>query len=154
MKYMHMSWIVAALLAVAVGTGCHNHEDSATLKEARALNEETAEVGRQFNTRLDLIREDLEAQLASPDGAGDLADSFQRALAKLADLDARYETWMSNQVLLPGATCNHDHADGEHHHHRHETSLDDLSDDDHLALQKAIRAELDGLVNELNSLTP
>ena len=32
--------------------------------------------------------------------------------------------------------------------------MDDLSDADHLALQQAIRAELDGLVNELNSMKP
>ena len=60
---------------------------------------------------------------------------------------------MSNQILLPGQSCNHDHADGEHHHHHHE-SMDDLSDADHLELQKAIRVELDGLVKELNSLKP
>jgi len=32
--------------------------------------------------------------------------------------------------------------------------MDELSDADHLALQKAIRAELDGLVDELNGLKP
>jgi len=143
---------MASLALVSVLTaGCHSHEDSATMKEARALNEETSEVGRKFHTRLGLIREDIQAQL---DGdAQGTEELFERVLAELDDLDARYETWMSNQVLLPGATCNHDHADGEHHHH-HETSLDELSDDDHLALQKAIRDELDGLVNELNSLKP
>lgn len=143
-------WALVALL-VATSWGCHSHEDSPTMKEARTLNAETNEVGRQFHTRLDLIREDIQAQLQ-----GDLEgkeEMFRRVLSTLNDLDARYETWMSNQVLLPGATCNHDHADGEHHHH-HETSLDELSDEDHLALQKAIRAELDGLVNELNSLKP
>ena len=120
------------------------------MKEARALNAETTEVGRKFHQRLDMIREDLQAQLAgNPDG---LEELFSRAIATLDDLDARYETWMSNQILLPGQTCNHDHADGEHHHH-HE-SMDDLSDADHLALQQAIRAELDGLVDELNSLKP
>jgi len=95
----------------------------------------------------------LEAQLSAPSGVEGREDTYKSVLAKLDDLEVRYEAWMSNQVLLPGATCNHDHADGEHHHH-HETSLDELSDDDHLALQKAIRAELDGLINELNSLTP
>jgi len=153
MKYMHKSWLFAALLVAVVGTGCHNHEDSAAMKEARSLNDETSEVGRQFHTRLDLIREDLEAQLSAPSGVEGREDIYKSVLAKLDDLEVRYEAWMSNQVLLPGATCNHDHADGEHHHH-HETSLDELSDDDHLALQKAIRAELDGLINELNSLTP
>ena len=33
-------------------------------------------------------------------------------------------------------------------------TIDELSDADHLALQKAIRAELDGLVDELNALKP
>ena len=143
--------LASLALTAVLATGCHSHEDSATIKEARALNDETNEVGRKFHTRLELIREDIQAQL---DGdAQGMEELFKRVLVKLDDLDARYETWMSNQVLLPGATCNHDHADGEHHHH-HETSLDELSDEDQLALQKAIREELDGLVNELNSLKP
>lgn len=140
---------LAALLLVTL-PGCHSHEDSATMKEARALNEETTEVGRKFHQRLDLIREDLQAQLE--DNPGGLAVAFESALAQLDALDARYETWMSNQILLPGQTCNHDHADGGHHHHH--DSMDELSDADHLALQKAIRAELDGLVDELNALKP
>ena len=120
------------------------------MKEARALNEETTEVGRKFHQRIDMIREDLQVQLeGNPEG---LADSFESALAQLDSLDARYEAWMSNQILLPGQTCNHDHADGGHHHHH--DSMDELSDADHLALQKAIRAELDGLVDELNALKP
>jgi hypothetical protein len=153
-RFRRLSGVLAMAsfaLAAVLTNGCHSHEDSATMKEARALNEETNEVGRKFHTRLELIREDIQAQL---DGdAQGTEELFKRVLVKLDDLDARYETWMSNQVLLPGATCNHDHADGEHHHH-HETSLDELSDEDHLALQKAIREELDGLVNELNSLKP
>ena len=140
---------LAALLLVAL-PGCHSHEDSATMKEARALNEETTEVGRKFHLRIDMIREDLQAQLEG--NPGGLVASFESALSQLEALDARYETWMSNQILLPGQTCNHDHADGEHHHHH--DSMDELSDNDHLALQKAIRAELDGLVNELNALKP
>ena len=144
-------FLTALSLCLLVFAGCHSHEDSATMKEARALNAETTEVGRKFHDRLDMIREDLEAQLA--DNPGGLAPSFERALATLSDIDARYEAWMSNQILLPGQSCNHDHADGEHHHHHHE-SMDDLSDADHLELQKAIRTELDGLVKELNSLKP
>ena len=140
---------LAALLLAAL-PGCHSHEDSATMKEARALNEETTEVGRKFHQRIEMIREDLQAQLE--DNPGGLSASFESALAQLNALDARYEAWMSNQILLPGQTCNHDHADGEHHHHQ--DSMDELSDADHLALQKAIRAELDGLVDELNALKP
>ena len=138
---------MAALLLVVL-PGCHSHEDSATMKEARALNEETTEVGRKFHQRIDMIREDLQAQLADQPEA----EKVEATLAQLDALDARYETWMSNQILLPGQTCNHDHADGEHHHHH--DSMDELSDADHLALQKAIRAELDGLVDELNALKP
>lgn len=138
---------LAALLLVAL-PGCHSHEDSATMKEARALNEETTEVGRKFYQRLDMIREDLQAQLADQPEA----EKVEATLAQLEALDARYETWMSNQILLPGQTCNHDHAEGEHHHHH--ASMDELSDADHLALQKAIRVELDGLVDELNALKP
>ena len=69
----------------------------------------------------------------------------------MKDLDARYETWLSNQILLPGQSCNHDHADGEHHHHH--ASMDDLSMRI-TSLQQAIRAELDSMVTALNSLKP
>ena len=144
------SALTMATLLLVVLPGCHSHEDSATMKEARALNEETTEVGRKFHQRIDMIREDLQAQLEG--NPGGLAASFESALSQLDSLDARYEAWMSNQILLPGQTCNHDHADGEHHHHH--DSMDELSDADHLALQKAIRAELEGLVDDLNALKP
>ena len=145
-----MVW-VGCCLVVGLSGSCHTDQgDSAALKEARALNEETNQMGRQFHARLELIREDIQAQVDA--GNSDLEDTFRKALATLNDLDTRYASWLSNQVLLPGATCNHDHGDGDHHHH--ETSLDELSDADHLALQKAIRAELEGLLKELNSLTP
>jgi len=153
MKQIQHSFLSAltlsALLLVAL-PGCHSHEDSATMKEARALNEETTEVGRKFHQRIDMIREDLQAQLEG--NPGGLVGSFESALSQLDALDARYETWMSHQILLPGQTCNHDHTDGDDHHHH--DSMDELSDADHLALQKAIRAELDGLVDELNALKP
>jgi hypothetical protein len=153
MKQIQHSFLSAltlsALLLVAL-PGCHSHEDSATMKEARALNGETTEVGRKFHQRIDMIREDLQAQLEG--NPGGLVVSFESALSQLDALDARYETWMSHQILLPGQTCNHDHADGDDHHHH--DSMDELSDADHLALQKAIRAELDGLVDELNALKP
>ena len=145
-----LSVLASTALVFLVFAGCESHEDSATMKEARSLNAETTEVGRKFHERLNMIREDLQAQLdGNPEG---LAVSFESALMQIDELDARYHAWMSNQVLLPGQTCNHDHANGEHHHH-HE-SMDELSDAEHLALQKAIRAELEGLVAELNTLKP
>ena len=54
-------FLTALSLCLLVFVGCHSHEDSATMKEARALNAETTEVGRKFHDRLDMIREDLEA---------------------------------------------------------------------------------------------
>ena len=145
-----LSVLASMALVFLVLAGCESREDSATMQEARSLNAETTEVGRKFHERLNMIREDLQAQLdGNPEG---LAVSFESALIQINQLDERYHAWMSNQVLLPGQTCNHDHANGEHHHH-HE-SMDELSDTDHLALQKAIRAELEGLVAELNTLKP
>ena len=145
-----LSVLASTALVFLVFAGCESHEDSATMQEARSLNAETTEVGRKFHERLNMIREDLQAQLdVNPEG---LAVSFESALIQINQLDERYHAWMSNQVLLPGQTCNHDHANGEHHHH-HE-SMDELSDAEHLALQKAIRAELEGLVAELNTLKP
>ena len=131
-------------------SACHNHEDSATMKEARAVNEETTLVARSFEQRSDMVREDLETRMGMEETPEEIKEKMAAVLSQLDELEAQYKAWMSDQVLLPGATCNHDHADGEHHHHH--TSLDDLSDEDHLELQKAIRAELDKLVATLNGL--
>ena len=131
-------------------SACHTHEDSATMKEARAVNEETTQVARSFEQRSDMVREDLETRMGMEETPEEVKEKMAAVLSQLDELEAQYQAWMSDQVLLPGATCNHDHADGEHHHHH--TSLDDLSDEDHLELQKAIRAELDKLVATLNGL--
>lgn len=131
-------------------SACHTHEDSATMKEARAVNEETTLVARSFEQRSDMVREDLETRMGMEETPEEIKEKMAAVLSQLDELEAEYQAWMSDQVLLPGATCNHDHADGEHHHHH--TSLDDLSDEDHLELQKAIRAELDKLVATLNGL--
>ena len=131
-------------------SACHTHEDSATMKEARAVNEETTLVARSFEHRSDMVREDLVTRMAMEETPEEVKEKMAAVLFQLDELEAQYQAWMSDQVLLPGATCNHDHADGEHHHHH--ASLDDLSDEDHLELQKAIRAELDKLVATLNGL--
>ena len=131
-------------------SACHTHEDSATMKEARAVNEETTLLARSFEQRSDMVREDLETRMGMEETPEEIKEKMAAVLSQLDELEAQYQAWMSDQVLLPGATCNHDHADGEHHHHH--TSLDDLSDEDHLELQKAIRAELDKLVATLNGL--
>jgi len=131
-------------------SACHTHEDSATMKEARAVNEETTLVARSFEQRSDMVREDLVTRMAMEETPEEVKEKMAAVLSQLDELEAQYQAWMSDQVLLPGATCNHDHADGEHHHHH--ASLDDLSDEDHLELQKAIRAELDKLVATLKRL--
>ena len=145
-KVVQIGVCMLALLLSA----CHTHEDSATMKEARAVNEETTLVARSFEQRSDMVREDLETRMGMEDTPEEIKEKMAAVLSQLDELEAQYQAWMSDQVLLPGATCNHDHADGEHHHHH--TSLDDLSDEDHLELQKAIRAELDKLVATLNGL--
>jgi len=139
----------ACMMALLL-SACHTHEDSATMKEARAVNEETTLVARSFELRSDMVREDLVTRMAMEETPEEVKEKMAEVLSQLDELEAQYQAWMSDQVLLPGATCNHDHADGEHHHHH--ASLDDLSDEDHLELQKAIRAELDKLVATLNGL--
>jgi len=139
----------ACMMALLL-SACHTHEDSATMKEARAVNEETTLVARSFEQRSDMVREDLVTRMAMEETPEEVKEKMAAVLSQLDELEAQYQAWMSDQVLLPGATCNHAHADGEHHHHH--ASLDDLSDEDHLELQKAIRAELDKLVATLNGL--
>lgn len=165
-----LSLSMALLTMISLGLGCHSHEDSATMKEARALNEETQALARQLETRLDVISDDLTARMQQAsqstsaehsaehaaefvehaDGSGAL--HWAENLQTIESLGERLAAWSANQVLLPGQTCNHDHGDG--HAHNHGTAMNDLSDEDHLELQRAIRAELDAMIAELDKLTP
>lgn len=172
---------MALIAMISTGLGCASHEDSATMKEARALNEETQALARQLETRLDVIADDLSARLKqashassvehnaehsaehAEEHAEDASESVEHTeglaelhwaenLEVIASLGDRLAAWSANQVLLPGQTCNHDHGDG--HAHNHGTAMNDLSDEDHLELQEAIRAELDAMIAELDKLTP
>lgn len=145
--------VALALSALALGTGCHNHEESTLMKEARALNADTETLAREFGNRLDLVKEELQTLLAATESSDSLdAKRLRKRIGEVEALAAAYHAWGANQVLLPGATCNHDHGDG--HAHNHGTALDELSDADHLELQKAIRAELEGLMSKLDNVRP
>jgi hypothetical protein len=140
---------LSLMLAVAF-TGCQGGEESETLKEARAMHDATHQEANRFHERLMMIQDDVTTMLDQAKDRDVMKPHYEDILAKLEAIDGKYHDWMSNQVLLPGATCNHDH-DGDHDHH-HGTSMDDLSDADHLDIQKAIREELDALMGELNAI--
>ena len=115
------------------------------------MHDATHQEANRFHERLMMIQEDVTTMLDQAKERDAMKPHYEDILAKLKAIDGKYHDWMSNQVLLPGATCNHDH-DGDHDHHHHGTSMDDLSDADHLDIQKAIREELDALMGELNAI--
>ena len=110
-------FIVALGMLVFFITGCVEPEESAVLKEAKAVNEQNKEKIAQFEQQLAAKRQQL-----SDNHQG--ADS--REMQALDSLDQEFKRWKEgfDKHVLP-APCNHDHADGEHHHHPEPTPGDD-----------------------------
>ena len=78
----------------------------------------------------------------------EVKEKMAAVLSQLDELEAQYQAWMSDQVLpRPSATTTTP---------TRRTTITirpwTTADEDHLELQKAIRAELDKLVATLNGL--
>ena len=123
-------------------TGCVEPEESAVLKEAKAVNEQNKEKIAQFEQQLAAKRQQL-----SDNHQG--ADS--REMQALDSLDQEFKRWKEgfDKHVLPGTPCNHDHADGEHHHHPEPTPGDDQF---HLDLQKELSQTLKELREALEQI--
>ena len=103
-----------ALFLAFAFAGCQSGEESKTMKEARAMHEATHVEAERFHERLVTIQEDVTAMADQAKDGDALKPHYEAIMAKLDTLHEKYHAWSSNQVLLPGATCNHDHEDGEH----------------------------------------
>ena len=77
----------ACMMALLL-SACHTHEDSATMKEARAVNEETTLVARSFEQRSDMVREDLVTRMAMEETPEEVKEKMAAVLFQLDELEA------------------------------------------------------------------
>lgn len=133
---------IFALAIFALLASCgddHSHDESNAKQKAIEIHESCSEGAKVFRGKL----------------AGVFSETqpTDTLFTQLVSLDLRLQEWSKTLVKLPGMECNH--AAGEHHHHDHaaEAALEELSDEELLELQEAIRAKLDELISDFEVLT-
>jgi hypothetical protein len=136
----------AAVLAVFTLVACHDHEDSATMKEAKKVHEGMIKLQAQLEETIGAKTSQIQGQLDSK-----LAEGDSLAATQLQSLREQIDTWHNalhqweeEMVEIPGHA--HTHADGEEHDHSsHAGTLEGLSDEEILAIQNELAKKLDSI---------
>ena len=172
MSQMKFTLRIAIGLAVAfLITACGGPQESASMKEAKAIHEQLTRISGELHDAILEAMEPLEGQIDSAMVVGDtlLAAELAKLEGKLDRIDVRFHDWSETVVEIPGQACNHDHGHeghdhghdhGDHaghdhdHSHDHGATLPDgLSDEEILEIQQALLAALDSLKADFTRVT-
>jgi hypothetical protein len=141
---------LATLVAAVLLTACGGpEEDSASLKQARKVQHEIERLGGEVHEGISASFDRVQELGVAAVEVGDssLALQLRHLEARLRDLDGRFHTWSDEVVPLPGGAHQHDHDDHGScdHDHSKDHALDGLGDDEVLAIQSALKEQLDSL---------
>lgn len=159
----HTMKIVKSLFFVGLcamtWTACGDAPTSLTLEEANKIHGQLTRLSGELHDRMLAETAALEVEIESAMLAGDssLALQLARIESRMNEWDVRFHDWSETVVEVPGIESDHDdhaghdhgsHAGHDHDHdHSHHTaiSLEGMSDDEILAIQEALLAELETL---------
>ena len=174
--------VLASMAVVVLFASCGEPQESAAMKEAKAVHEQLTRISGELHESLMVAMAPLEDKIDSAIMAGDtlLAAELAKVEGKLDRIDVRFHDWSETVVEIPGQACNHDHGHeghdhgdheghdhGDHdghdhdghdhaghdHDHDHGVQLPEgLSDEDILEIQKALMAGLDKLKAEFEGI--
>ncbi len=161
----HTMKIIESLFCVGLcamsWTACGDAPTSLTLEEANKIHGQLTRLSGELHDRMLAETAALEVEIESAMLAGDssLAMQLARIESRMNEWDVRFHDWSETVVEVPGIESGHDdhaghdhgsHAGHDHDHdhdHSHHAaiSLDGMSDDEILAIQEALLAELETL---------
>lgn len=166
---MKMVKFGAAVAVVMAFVSCGGPQESAAMKEAKAVHEQLTRISGELHESLMVAMAPLEDKIDSAMMTGDtlLAAELAKLEGKLDRIDVRFHDWSETVVEIPGQACTHDHDhsghDHEHghdhdghdhaHDHDHGPQLPEgLSDEEILEIQQALKVELDKLKAEFEQI--
>ena len=170
-NFTRMKQSILGLCAVALLASCGGPQESASMKEAKAIHEQLTRISGELHDAILEAMEPLEGQIDSAMVVGDtlLAAELAKLEGKLDRIDVRFHDWSETVVEIPGQACNHDHGHeghdhGDHGHdhgdHGHDHSHDHgatlpegLSDEEILEIQQALMTALDSLRADFDRAT-
>jgi hypothetical protein len=168
---MKQTKVLALMAFVMLLASCGGPQESAAMKEAKAVHEQLTRIGEELHESLMVAMAPLEDKIDSAMMVGDtlLAAEFAKIEGKLDRIDVRFHDWSETVVEIPGQACNHDHDHSGHDHghshdhdghdhahdhdHDHGAQLPEgLSDEEILEIQQALKAELEKLKAEFDRI--
>ncbi|MDA8695860.1 hypothetical protein N9L83_02805 [Flavobacteriales bacterium] len=168
---MKQTKVLALMAFVMLSVSCGGPQESAAMKEAKAVHEQLTRIGEELHESLMVAMAPLEDNIDSAMMVGDtlLAAQLAKMEGKLDRIDVRFHDWSDTVVEIPGQACTHDHDhsghdhghshdhDGHDHAHDHvhdhgATLPEGLSDEEILEIQQALKAELDKLKAEFDRI--
>lgn len=167
-------WALASVVVMLAA--CGGEQESASMKEAKAVHEQLTRISGELHDALMEAMAPLEDKIDSAMMVGDtlLAAELAKLEGQLDRIDVRFHDWSETVVEIPGQACTHDHGGGGHDHdhahdhdghdhadheghdhdHDHGAQLPEgLSDEEILEIQQALKAELDSLKADFDRLT-
>jgi hypothetical protein len=168
---MKQTKVLALMAFVMLLASCGGPQESAAMKEAKAVHEQLTRIGEELHESLMVAMAPLEDKIDSAMMVGDtlLAAELAKIEGKLDRIDVRFHDWSETVVEIPGQACNHDHDHSGHDHghshdhdghdhahdhdHDHGAQLPEgLSDEEILEIQQALKAELEKLKAEFDRI--
>lgn len=159
---MKQTKVLALMAFVMLLASCGGPQESAAMKEAKAVHEQLTRIGEELHESLMVAMAPLEDKIDSAMMVGDtlLAAELAKIEGKLDRIDVRFHDWSETVVEIPGQACNHDHDHSGHDHghshdhdHDHGAQLPEgLSDEEILQIQQALKAELEKLKAEFDRI--
>lgn len=166
---MKQTKVLALMAFVMLLASCGGPQESAAMKEAKAVHEQLTRIGEELHESLMVAMAPLEDKIDSAMMVGDtlLAAQLAKMEGKLDRIDVRFHDWSETVVEIPGQACTHDHDhsghdhghshdhDGHDHAHDHDHGAqlpEGLSDEEILEIQQALKSELDKLKAEFDRI--
>ncbi|MFT4032736.1 MAG: hypothetical protein QM669_09980 [Siphonobacter sp.] len=147
---MYKALLTFFALSVALGA-CKEKEDP-QLKEAAAIHNEAHEIMESIEPQVNSIDSVQTALLEKKKTAKDTA-AYTTVLTALGKVKADFKEWEENLVTVPGIE-EHEHEEGEgheHHHHHEHKKAPEVAPDQHLAIQKEIKKNIELIQSELKA---
>lgn len=163
---MHMK-ALATLAVVMLLASCGGPQESAAMKEAKAVHGQLTRISGELHESLMAAMAPLEDKIDSAMMLGDtvLATELAKLEGQLDRIDVRFHDWSRTVAEIPGQACTHDHDhtghdhghshdhEGHDHDHDHDHGVqlpEGLSDEEVLEIQQALMAALDKLKGEFD----
>jgi hypothetical protein len=149
--------IILSVLFASLWMACGDAPESATLKKANEIHNQITQLSADLHDTMMSEAMAIQVEMEKAMLAGDSALMLELAgiEGRMSQWDVRFHDWNATVAEVPGMEeehshdhdhdhSGHDHSGHDHGHHS-TVSLEGMSDDEVLAIQEALLAELETL---------